>query len=95
MLLEQRLTGISIGAFYDVYNELRFGFPEPVYRRGTHCELTARGLHVEEEHLIDVNYKGWKAGHFRANLFVARRLILEIEASRAYVLTAVQSHLIG
>lgn len=34
------LTDIIIGVFYDVYNELGFGFLESVYAR--HCGLRCR-----------------------------------------------------
>jgi len=81
-LVERQLTGVVIGGFYDVYNDLGFGFLESVYRRGMYYELTARGLYVEEEYTIDVRYKQWKAGHFRADLLVERKLIVEIKSTR-------------
>ncbi len=81
-LLERRLTGLIIGAFYPVYNELGFGFPESVYRRAMYYELSDRGVHVEEEFPSEVWCKQWKVGFYRSDLMVERRVIIEIKSSQ-------------
>ena len=37
------LTDLIIGVFYDVYNELGFGFLESVYRNSLHLALSEKG----------------------------------------------------
>ncbi len=79
------LTGIVIGAFYTVYNQLGYGFLESVYRRALTHELQKQNLRVECEHGIDVWYDGVIVGQFRADLLVDRRLIVETKTSQVLV----------
>ena len=80
-LLERRLTGAIITSFYRVYDELGFGFLESVYVSAMLLELTAGGLHAEREARILVYCLGLEVGHFRADLLVERKVIVEIKAS--------------
>ena len=82
-LLERRLTGAIIASFYRVYDELGFGFLESVYVSALLVELTARGIRAQREALIDVYYRGVEVGHFRADLLVEGKVIVEIKASLA------------
>jgi|SRR4051812_28502498 GxxExxY protein len=83
ILLERELTSVIIGVFFVVYNQLGFGFLESVYRKAMYYELTDRGLMVETEVPIDVWYGARKVGHFRADLLVERKVILEIKCAEA------------
>jgi GxxExxY protein len=74
-----------IGAFYEVYNTLGYGFLEAVYARALERELRARGLAVAREVLIQVCYKGSMVGVFRADLLVEQRLVVELKATHALV----------
>ena len=80
-LLERRLTGAIITCFYRVYDELGFGFLESVYVRALLIELTARGIQAQREAVIDVFYRGVEVGHFRADLLVEGKVIVEVKAS--------------
>lgn len=82
MLLGEELTGGVIGAFYDVYNALRFGFLEAVYANALECELRARGLAVAREATVDVHYKGEKVGVYRVDMLVQDVLVVEVKATR-------------
>jgi len=79
-LLEGELTGEIIGAFYECYNELGFGFLESVYRRALATELRARGHHCAEEGLVEVAYKGATVGAYRFDLLVDHRVLVETKA---------------
>jgi GxxExxY protein len=57
-LLEGGLTRSIIGAFYDVYNALDFGFFEHIYKAALEKELRALGHRVEREVRVVVRYKG-------------------------------------
>ena len=48
-LLEEQLTHAVIGAFYEVYNTLGYGFLEQVYLAALERELRARGHAVGRE----------------------------------------------
>jgi GxxExxY protein len=82
-LIERQLTGQIIGAFFDCYNELGYGFLESVYRRALSTELRARGLQAQEEAPVEVSYKGVVVGSFKLDLLVEDRVIVEAKASSA------------
>jgi GxxExxY protein len=79
-LLEEDLTRSTIGAFYDSYNKLGYGFYESIYVGGLRKELVRRGHKVELEVPIAVYYDGEVIGTFRADLVVDSQLLLEVEA---------------
>ena len=80
-LPEAAITKIVIGAFYDTYNALGFGFLESVYRRAMRLELAARGVGVTEETPVNVTYRGASVGWFRLDLLVERRIAVELKAT--------------
>ena len=82
---ERETTQVIIGLFFRVYNRLGYGFLEFVYRRALAYELRKRGLHVEPDVAVDVWYDDIEGGHFRADIVVNRRIIIEIKASAALV----------
>jgi GxxExxY protein len=45
-LVEGKITRSIIGAFYEVYNDLGFGFREHIYMMALERELRARGHQV-------------------------------------------------
>ncbi|WP_256948430.1 GxxExxY protein [Flavobacterium psychrophilum] len=45
----QELTKSLIGIYYDVYNELGYGFLEKVYHNAMQIELKKRGFEVENQ----------------------------------------------
>jgi GxxExxY protein len=80
-LFEEALTRKIIGAFYDVYNALGYGFLESVYANALAYEIVSRGLHVVREATAEVRYKGEVVGSFRADLLVESRVVVELKAS--------------
>jgi GxxExxY protein len=73
------LTHEVIGAFYEVYINMCFGYLEAVYAGALHVELLALGIPVEREQLLRVHYKGHVVGAYRADFVVDGRLILELK----------------
>ena len=80
-LLEEELTGIVIGAFYETYNVLGFGFLEAVYVNALAEELQLRGVKVRREVSVDVLYKGKRVGRYRLDLLAEERLVIEAKAT--------------
>ena len=72
-------TRECIGAFYEVYNTLRYGLLESVYAKAMELELLEMGLHVEREAALQVHYKGHVVGLYRADLIVGGRVVLELK----------------
>jgi GxxExxY protein len=75
------ITDRIIGAFYDVYRELGYGFSEVVYRRALAIALRQNGLDVSEERMIAVTFRGSNIGTFYADLVVAGAILVEVKAS--------------
>lgn len=80
-LIERRLTHSVIGAFFEVYNTLGFGFVEHLYVRAMERELRARGHCVAREVAVRVMYKESELGIQRLDLIVDAKLVVEAKAS--------------
>ena len=81
-LKHSSLTEKIIGAFYDVYNELGYGFLESVYEEALSIALQEAGLRVQRQVPIAVWFHGHDVGDFRADLLVEGTVLLELKASR-------------
>lgn len=74
------LSETIIGIFYEVYNELGYGFLESVYRNSLQIALLAKGLRVETEVGVPVFFRGKNVGDFRADMVINTCLLLTAEA---------------
>ena len=80
-LIEERLTQSVIGAFYEVYNDLRFGFHEHVYVNALERELLARGHDVAREIAVEVAYKQDVVATQRLDMVVDNKLVVEVKST--------------
>ncbi len=80
-LMQSGLTEGIIKAYYNVYNELGYGFLEKVYENALYYELESLGFRVEMQKKIIVNFKGKKVGNYYADLIVNDSVILELKAA--------------
>lgn len=80
-LIERELTHSIIGAFYDSYYKLGFGFLEAVYTAGLCRELRRRGLSIERESQVAILYDGEPIAQYRCDVLVQRRVILEVKST--------------
>jgi len=78
------ITGKIIRAAYEVHNVLGYGFLEKVYQRALQVELIKCGLQAELEFPIQVWYKGAIVGEYVADIFVERKVIVELKVARVY-----------
>jgi GxxExxY protein len=79
-LIEEALTRSAIGAFYEVYNTLGFGFLEHLYVTALERELVARGHRVSREVTVRVTYKGETLGVQRLDMIVDAKLVIETKS---------------
>lgn len=84
-LLHQELTDVIIKTFYEVYNELGYGFLEKVYQNSLYLELKNKGYKVEAQKKINVYYKGTEVGEYYADLIIENAVILELKAADGIV----------
>ena len=80
-MLQDRVVGIVVAAFFAVHRELGHGFSESVYQRALALEFSSRGLHVEQEAAVTVFYKGTRVGQHRVPFIVEGRVLVDLRTS--------------
>ena len=79
-LLEDLIYSI-VGAFFEVYNTLGYGFLEHLYLKALERELLARGHEVAREVWVTVMYKGGELGKQRLDMVVDDCVVIEIKST--------------
>ncbi len=74
------LTEKIIKVFYEVYNELGYGFLEKVYERAMFIALKDAGFEVLNQYPLSVDFRGHNVGDFYADLIVEDKIIIELKA---------------
>ena len=80
MLEHHELTDKIIGAAIEVHKQLGPGFIESIYEKALIHELRKRGLKVEQQIEISVQYDGIEVGKHRLDLFVEGIIVVELKA---------------
>ncbi len=76
----EEITHKIIGAAYQVFNQLGFGFLESVYQKAMVIELAKNELVVESEKQLKVFYGGQVDGDFYIDLFVENTVVVELKS---------------
>lgn len=79
-LSQAEKTSAIINAFYEVYNELGYGFIENVYQNALYRELQVRGIPCIAHPKINVYYKKQVIGYYEADIIAYDSVILELKA---------------
>lgn len=64
----EQITERIIRVYFDVYNELGYGFLESVYKQAMAIALESAGLKVEKELGLEARFRGQVVGVFKADL---------------------------
>jgi GxxExxY protein len=80
-LLHEELTHSIIGAFFDVYYELGFGFLEHVYVSSLTRELHRRGHQVGREVSVPIYFKGEEVARQRLDMVVGAKIVIETKSN--------------
>jgi GxxExxY protein len=83
-LQHKEITEQIIGASFEVYRVLGYGFLEKVYQRAMQVELQLRGLNAELESKVKVRYKDAIVGDYSADLFVENCVVVELKVAKEY-----------
>ena len=78
-----KCTEQVLSCAFDVSNELGIGFLESVYENALFIALEQRGLKVEQQVSLPVEFRGRPVGQFFIDLLVEDLLILELKAAKA------------
>ena len=79
-LKHKNITEIIIKAYFEVYNELGFGFLESIYESALSIALSDKGLGVERQKDVSVYFRGQLIGVFRPDLIIEDKVIIEFKA---------------
>ena len=74
-----------IKGFYNVYNNLGYGFLEKVYLKALIMELGLLGLNITCSKPIDVYYKDALLGKYSPDIVVNEIVIVEIKSANALI----------
>ena len=75
----QELTKSIIGIYYNVYNELGFGFLEKVYHKALVIELKRNGYKIDSEKKVNVYYKNEVVGEYIPDIIINDAVIVELK----------------
>ena len=89
-LVDEALTRSVIGAFFEVYNDLGFGFLENTYITALESELKVRGHLVSREVAVFIRYKGAIVTMQRLDMIVDASLVVETKSTRLLPPTALR-----
>ena len=93
-LLHNELTSLILKTYYEVYNELGYGFLEKVYQNALLIELKNKDLEVTPNKKIKVYYKGENVGDYYADIIVNDTVILELKATE-YIVEVFENQLLN
>lgn len=82
--LYEDITRKIIGASFEVYKELGYGFLEKVYENALLFELKFLGLEVDNQKPIKIYYKSKIVGDYIADILVEDKVIVELKAEKEY-----------
>ena len=80
-LLHKSITYAILKVYYEVYNELGYGFLEKVYQNAMYFELKSLGYKVEAQKQIKVYFKKQLVGEYYSDLLVEDKVIVELKAT--------------
>jgi GxxExxY protein len=80
-LIEEELTRSIIGAFFEVYNTLGYGFLEHVYILALELELRDRGHDVARQVGVRITYKGHQLTKQRLDMVIDGKVIVEAKST--------------
>jgi GxxExxY protein len=83
ILKHAEVTEKIIGVFYDVYNDLGYGFLECVYEESLAIAFQQAGLSANRQVALPVWFRGQKVGDFRVDMLVENCVLLELKSARS------------
>jgi len=82
--LHEEVTKEIIGAAFEVYRILGYGFLEKLYQRAMQVGLGLRGMRAEIENEIRVMYKGVEVCYCKADIYVNECVLVELKIAKDY-----------
>jgi GxxExxY protein len=80
----KEITEQIIGAAFEVYKHLGYGYLERVYQRSMQVDLLKHGIPAELERRLTVRYKEVVVGDYDADLIVVDVVLVELKIAPQY-----------
>ena len=80
----KEITERIIGAAFEVYKHLGYGYLEKVYQRSMQVELLKRGISAELERRLVVRYKDVVVGDYDTDLIGSDSVLVELKIAPQY-----------
>jgi GxxExxY protein len=74
------LSDKIIKVFYEIHNELGYGFSEKIYQKAFGIALRQIGLKVDEQVPIKVYFRGQEIGEYFVDMVINDVILLELKA---------------
>jgi GxxExxY protein len=81
-LKHSELTERLIQIYFEISNELGYGFLESIYEKAFVLLLAERSIPFQQQYPLDVIFRGTPLGEFRADLIVDLKVIIELKATQ-------------
>ena len=78
----KQLSQEIIGAAFEVYNQMGFGYLESVYEKCLAIELRKRGIQAQFQVPLDTYYNEQIVGNFFADIIVENSFVVELKSIR-------------
>ncbi|MFA5813676.1 MAG: GxxExxY protein [Patescibacteria group bacterium] len=85
-MIHEYLSNQVIKAYYEVYNELGYGFLEKVYENAMVIVLKSYGISGRKQVPIKVFFRESNVGLYFADLIIENKIIVELKAGEALCL---------
>lgn len=82
--LYEKTTYQIIGALYEVYNRMGFGYQEKIYQRSFAEELEKQGLKFCRENISKIKYKGKSVGRYFHDFLVEGKIVVELKVGDSF-----------
>ncbi|MBU2542608.1 GxxExxY protein [Patescibacteria group bacterium] len=82
-MLHEELSDKIIKAYYEVYNELGYGFLEKVYENAFVMVLKSYGISGRKQVPIKVHFRKFQVGNYFADIIVEDKIIIELKAAES------------
>lgn len=78
-IIHKELSYKIVGALYEVYNRLGFGYQEKIYQKALEEELLRIGVPFKRESFSRVNYKEKVVGFYFQDFLIGDKIVLEMK----------------
>lgn len=83
-LIHKELSYRVIGAVFEVFNELGYGYQEKSYQKAISLELEKRGISYIREKPFKLNYLEENIGMYFVDFIIENKIILELKVANSY-----------